>query len=39
MGAITVEDLDGAINTTKPSYTEQHAKRYEEWTTSFGMVV
>jgi hypothetical protein len=35
----TLEDVQGALDSTKPSYTEAHAKRYEEWTSSFGMVV
>ena len=39
VGDITTDDVAGALETTKPSYTEQHAKRYEEWTASFGMVV
>lgn len=37
VGDITVEDVEGALDTTKPSYTEAHAKRYAEWTQSFGL--
>jgi hypothetical protein len=36
LGDITVEDMAGSLDVTKPSYTEQHARRYEEWTKSFG---
>jgi|AntAceMinimDraft_5_1070358.scaffolds.fasta_scaffold85765_1 hypothetical protein len=39
VGDITAEDVEGALGTAKPSYTEAHARRYDEWTQSFGVVV
>lgn len=39
VGDVTAEDVEGALGATKPSYTNAHARRYEEWTASFGMTV
>ena len=39
LGPITAEDAAGAEEACKPSFTDAHARRYEEWTASFGVRV
>ena len=39
VGEITREDVAGALAATRPTQTEAHARRYEEWTRSFGAVL
>ena len=39
VGEITGDDIVGALSATRPTQTEAHAKRYVEWTNSFGAVL
>ena len=39
VGEITREDVAGALAATRPTQTDAHARRYEEWTRSFGAVL
>ena len=39
VGEITGDDIVGALSATRPTQTEAHAKRYVEWTNSFGVVL
>jgi len=39
VGESTGEDIVGALSATRPTQTEAHAKRYVEWTNSFGAVL
>lgn len=39
LGPITAEDAAAAEEACKPSFTEAHARRYEEWTAAFGVRV
>jgi SpoVK/Ycf46/Vps4 family AAA+-type ATPase len=38
MGAITEEDVSGALREAKPSHAAAHSRRYETWTESHGVV-
>ena len=35
--AVTAEDVAGALAQSRSTHTRTHARRYEEWTRSFGM--
>ena len=39
VGEITRDDVAGALAATRPTQTDAHARRYEEWTRSFGAVL
>lgn len=39
VGEITGDDIVGALSATRPTQTEAHARRYVEWTKSFGAVL
>ena len=39
VGEITGDDIVGALSATRPTQTEAHARRYVEWTNSFGAVL
>jgi katanin p60 ATPase-containing subunit A1 len=36
IGAITTDDVSGALSQTRSTHTEAHARRYTQWTESFG---
>ena len=37
VGPVTAEDVAGALAQSRSTHTHTHARRYEEWTRSFGM--
>jgi len=37
VGPVTAEDVAGALAQSRSTHTRTHARRYEEWTRSFGM--
>ena len=37
VGPVTAEDVAGALAQSRSTHTRMHARRYEEWTLSFGM--
>jgi katanin p60 ATPase-containing subunit A1 len=37
VGPVTAEDVAGALAQSRSTHTQTHARRYEEWTRSFGM--